>query len=75
MTEPIAMLLDFMDDKDTYVGGKCPYVLQQKTWLDNIRGTLEELCDRAYDFTDGLIKEQTSEKKKGTEYVKRLIKG
>lgn len=75
MTEPIAMLLDFMDDKDTYVGGKCPYVLQQKTWLDNIRGTLEELCDRAYDFTDGLIKEQTSEKKKGTEYVKKLIKG
>ena len=71
----IAMLLDFMDGTSDYEGKGCPYILEQDKWLVNIRGTLKELCDRAYDYTDGLIKEQTSEKKKGTEYVKELIKG
>lgn len=71
----IAMLLDFMDGTSDYEGKGCPYILEQDKWLKNLRDKLKELCDRAYDYTDGLIKEQTSEKKKGTEYVKELIKG
>ena len=73
------MLLDFMDGTSDYEGKGCPYILEQDKWLKNLGDKnlwdkLKELCDRAYDYTDGLIKEQTSEKKKGTEYVKELIK-
>lgn len=72
MTEPIAMLLDFMDGKKSYAA--CPYLSMQETWVTKLADTLNDLCDRAYDYTDGLIKEETSEKKRGTEYVKELIK-
>ena len=79
MTQPIAVILDFMDGKDTYDDGPCPYVKMangnpdKNKWLKNLKGTLAELCDRAYDYVEGLIKEETSKKKQGTKYVDTLI--
>lgn len=79
MTQPIAIILDFMDGKETYDDGPCPYVKMangnpdKNKWLKNLKGTLAELCDRAYDYVEGLIKEETSKKKQGTKYVDTLI--
>ena len=73
LTDPIAVFLDFMDGEEDYGGTECPYRKDQRKWLRNLNGTLKDLCARAYDYTEGLIKEETSEKKKGTDYVKELI--
>ncbi len=79
MTKPIAVLLDFMDDKGDY-NASCPFAEQARLdpsknkWLKNLKGTISVLCDRAFDYVEGLIKEKTSEKKKGVDYVEELIK-
>lgn len=78
MTFPIATILDFMDDTSIYKG-TCPYIpeaekkAEDNKWLNNLKNTLRVLCDRAYDYIEGLIKEETSEKEKGTEYVNDLL--
>lgn len=72
--QAMTVMLDFMDGIDTYNGndGKCLYV-DNVEWVDKLETSLDVLCDRAYDYVEGLIKEETSEKKKGTDYVKELI--
>ena len=72
--QAMTVMLDFMDGIDTYTdnNGKCLYV-DNVEWVDKLETSLEVLCDRAYDYVEGLIKEETSEKKKGTDYVKELI--
>ena len=72
----IVSLLDFMDGESKYENkyGTCPYLSNSKVWLKNLGGKLKILCDRAYDYIEGLIKEDTSEKKRGTKYVVELIK-
>jgi hypothetical protein len=73
MTKSIAVFLDFMDDKSDYGEQVCPYVNNSDKWLANLNGTLKDLCDRAYDYIDGVIKEETSNKSKGVDYVGKLI--
>lgn len=78
MTKSIAVFLDFMDDKSVYVDDQgeeqaCPYVNNEKMWIRNLNGTLKDLCDRAYDYIDGVIKEETSNKSKGVDYVGKLL--
>jgi len=73
MTDPIAVFLDLMDDKEDYT--VCPFATTENKskWIRNLKGTLETLCARAYDYIDGVIKEETSEKKRGIDYVEDLI--
>lgn len=75
MTDPIAVFLDFMDDKTDYGGKVCPYATEsnKEKWIRNLNGTLKDLCDRAYDYIDGVIKEETSNKSKGVDYVGKLV--
>ena len=70
----MTVMLDFMDGVDTYEGS-CAYVKTEMKakWTKNLETSLDVLCDRAYDYVEGLIKEETSEKKKGTDYVEELI--
>lgn len=69
----IVSLLDFMDGESGYE--VCPYRSTSSVWLNNLGGKLKDLCARAYDYVEGLIKEETSDKHRGTEYVVELIKG
>lgn len=72
----IVSLLDFMDGESKYENkdGTCPYLSKSKVWLENLGGKLKILCARAFDYVDGLIKEETSEKERGSKYVIQLIK-
>lgn len=71
----IVSLLDFMDGKSKYENkyGTCPYLSTSSVWLENLGGKLKILCTRAFDYVEGLIKEETSEKERGTDYVVELI--
>ena len=45
-----------------------PLLSDSKVWLKNLGGKLKILCARAFDYVDGLIKEETSEKERGSKY-------
>jgi hypothetical protein len=68
-------MLDFMDGEKDYEGKACEFVNNAK-WVKNLGNSLEILCNRCYDYVQGLIKLETGspEKKKGIDYVK-LLKG
>jgi len=68
----MTVMLDFMDGIDTY-NGNCLYV-DNDTWVNKLETSLKILCDRAFEYIEGLIKEETSEKERGTKYVVELIK-
>ena len=72
IADALGYLLDYMDDKGDYV--VCPFEPRKSVWLGNLSDTLDILCDRAYDYVDGLIKESTSNKSKGVKYVDDLVK-
>lgn len=75
MTNSIAVFLDFMDNKSDYGDQVCPYANEsnKNRWIRNLNGTLKDLCDRAYDYIDGVIKEETSNKSRGVDYVGKLL--
>lgn len=76
MTDPIAVFLDFMDDNEDYENNICPYATDanKSKWIGHLNGTLRDLCVSAYDYIEGVIKEETSNKSKGVDYVAKLIK-
>ena len=73
IAKAIGFLLDFMDGIDDYGDGECDF-MDSKDWESNIGETLDKLCVAAKAYVEGLIKEETSDKQSGVEYVKKLIK-
>ena len=72
IAKAIGFLLDFMDGIDDYGDGECDF-MDSKDWESNIGETLDKLCVAAKAYVEGLIKEETSDKQSGVEYVKKLI--
>jgi hypothetical protein len=73
IAKAIGFLLDFMDGIDVYGGGECDF-MDSSEWEANIGETLDKLCVAAKAYVEGLIKEETSDKQSGVEYVKKLVK-
>lgn len=67
----MTVMLDFMDGIDAYEGS-CLYV-ENDEWVNKLESSLKILCTRAFEYIEGLIKEETSEKKRGIDYVKELL--
>jgi len=75
ISKAIGFLLDFMDGIDVYGedgNGECDFMDSSK-WESNIGETLDKLCVAAKAYVEGLIKEETSDKQGGVEYVKKLV--
>ena len=72
ISKAIGFLLDFMDGIDEY-DGECDFMVSSE-WEANLGETLDKLCVAAKAYVEGLIKEETSDKQSGVEYVKKLIK-
>lgn len=71
ISKAIGFLLDFMDGIDDYAG-ECDF-MDSSNWEYNIGETLEKLCVATKAYVEGLIKEETSDKQSGIEYVKELL--
>lgn len=73
IAKAIGFLLDFMDGIDVYGEGECDF-MDSSEWEANLGETLNKLCVAAKAYVEGLIKEETSDKQSGVDYVKKLIK-
>lgn len=71
IAKAIGFLLDFMDGIDEY-GDECKF-MDSKDWEANIGDTLSTLCVMTKKYVEGLIKEETSDKQSGVDYVKNLV--
>ena len=71
IAKAIGFLLDFMDGIDEY-DGECDF-MNSDEWESNLGETLDKLCVMTKKYVEGLIKEETSEKQKGVDYVKNLV--
>lgn len=71
ISKAIGFLLDFMDGIDDYAG-ECDF-MDSSNWEYNIGETLEKLCVATKAYVEGLIKEETSDKQSGIDYVKELL--
>jgi len=74
IAKAIGFLLDFMDGIDDYgEDGECKF-MDSANWESNLGETLDKLCVATRAYVEGLIKEETSDKQSGVDYVNKLIK-